>query len=73
MTAALPDGPFRGVPFLVKDLGCEMAGEPHTLRNRWIPDHSTGGSSGGPAAAVAATAPLQTAPPWANRLPPING
>jgi amidase len=102
----LPDGPFRGVPFLVKDLGCEMAGEPHTLGNRalrdadvraeqdsylyrsirgagfvtlgrtntpelggtittepeafgpsrnpWNPDHSTGGSSGGSAAAVAA-------------------
>ena len=32
--AVLPDGPFRGVPFLVKDLGCEMAGEPHTLGNR---------------------------------------
>ncbi len=102
----LPDGPFRGVPFLVKDLGCEMAGEPHTRGNRalrdadvraeqdsylyrsisgagfvtlgrtntpelggtittepeafgpsrnpWNPDHSTGGSSGGSAAAVAA-------------------
>jgi amidase len=102
----LPDGPFRGVPFLVKDLGCEMAGEPHTLgnqalkdadvrattdsylyesirgagfvtlgrtntpelggtittepvafgpsRNPWDLDHSTGGSSGGSAAAVAA-------------------
>jgi amidase len=102
----LPDGPFRGVPFLVKDLGCEMAGEPHTMGNRalkdadvradidsylyesmlragfvtlgrtntpelggtittepeafgpsrnpWNLDHSTGGSSGGSAAAVAA-------------------
>ena len=102
----LPDGPFRGVPFLVKDLGCEMAGEPHTQgnqalkdadvratqdsflyesirgagfitlgrtntpelggtittepeafgasRNPWNPDYSTGGSSGGSAAAVAA-------------------
>ena len=102
----IPDGPFRGVPFLVKDLGCEIAGEPHTMgnqalkdadvratansylyesiraaglitlgrtntpelggtvtteplafgasRNPWNTDHSTGGSSGGSAAAVSA-------------------
>jgi amidase len=29
----IPDGPFSGVPFLVKDLGCEIAGEPHTMGN----------------------------------------
>lgn len=101
----LVDGPFRGVPILLKDLGAAMAGEPQHLgnkllkeidhrptkdshlvrrlreagfvilgrtntpefgstcttepeaygptRNPWNPNHSTGGSSGGSAAAVA--------------------
>ena len=100
------DGPFAGVPMVVKDLSCPMAGEPYhagtralraagyvaprdaalyrrfraagfvaigrtntpewgstittepisygPTRNPWNLDHSTGGSSGGSAAAVAA-------------------
>jgi amidase len=102
---ALPDGPFRGVPFLVKDGVCHTAGDPFhngmqvlkdldwhedadtwlahcyrnagfvfvgktnlpelattvtteplaygPTRNPWDLEHSTGGSSGGSAAAVA--------------------
>jgi amidase len=99
----LPDGPFRGVPILFKDLGCLVAGDATAFglgplrdlrwpvtsylaqqfraagfiplgrtnvpelgstvtteslsfppaRNPWQPGHSTGGSSGGSAAAVA--------------------
>jgi amidase len=30
----LPDGPFRGVPFLLKDLGAAQAGQPQYLGNR---------------------------------------
>lgn len=101
----LPDGSFRGVPIVLKDLVCASAGDPYhcgmrvlrdaewteaedsasaerlraagfvfvgrtntpelglmpttepeaygPTRNPWNPDHSTGGSSGGSAAAVA--------------------
>ena len=32
----LPDGPFRGVPTLLKDLGTPMAGEPHYMGNELL-------------------------------------
>lgn len=35
----LPDGPFQGVPFLFKDLGCgSSAGDPHHLGTRFLRD-----------------------------------
>lgn len=34
----LPEGPFRGVPFLIKDLGCPVAGMPRTSGSRFLKD-----------------------------------
>jgi amidase len=35
----LPDGPFRGVPFLLKDLGAELAGTPFSEGTRLSGDY----------------------------------
>lgn len=32
----LPEGPFRGVPFLIKDLGCPVGGWPRTSGSRFL-------------------------------------
>lgn len=32
----LPDGPFRGVPLVLKDLGCSQVGEPHHMGTRFL-------------------------------------
>src|SRR5690242_10119743 len=37
--APLPGGPFRGVPFLVKDLSASVAGEPLTWGSRLLNGH----------------------------------
>jgi amidase len=34
-TSALPDGPFKGVPFLIKDLGVRVKGWPRTSASRF--------------------------------------
>jgi amidase len=39
IAAGLPDGPFRGVPFLVKDLMTAVAGEPMTWGSRLFRDY----------------------------------
>jgi len=36
--AGLPDGPLRGVPFMLKDLGCDIAGLPSTEGSRLFAD-----------------------------------
>lgn len=34
----LPDGPFKGVPFLLKDFGCHSAGDPYHQGTRFLKD-----------------------------------
>ncbi|MDQ2859712.1 MAG: amidase family protein [Pseudomonadota bacterium] len=42
----LPDGPFRGVPFLIKDLGVTVAGWPQTRGSRFTRDMADTADSG---------------------------
>jgi amidase len=46
----LPDGPFRGVPFLFKDYRCREAGEPYTMGMRALRDVGFRASSDAPLA-----------------------
>jgi amidase/6-aminohexanoate-cyclic-dimer hydrolase len=39
IAAGLPDGPFTGVPFLLKDLAADVAGEITTSGSRFFADH----------------------------------
>lgn len=45
IAAGLPDGPFTGVPFLLKDLGVDLAGEVTTSGSRFFADHRPSRSS----------------------------
>lgn len=38
-SADLPQGPFTGVPFLTKDLGCTTAGEPDSSGSRFLKEN----------------------------------
>ena len=38
IAAGLPDGPFRGVPYLLKDLTASLAGVPMTRGSRFFAD-----------------------------------
>ena len=38
-SAHLPEGPFTGVPFLTKDLGCTTAGEPDSSGSRFLKEN----------------------------------
>ena len=38
-SAQLPNGPFTGVPFLTKDLGCTTAGEPDSGGSRFLKEN----------------------------------
>jgi amidase len=38
-SAQLPEGPFMGVPFLTKDLGCTTAGEPDSSGSRFLKEN----------------------------------
>src|SRR5688572_23584265 len=45
IAAGLPDGPFTGVPFLLKDLGVDVDGEITTSGSRFFADHRPARSS----------------------------
>jgi amidase len=45
IAAGLPDGPFTGVPFLLKDLGIDLGGEVTTMGSRFFADHRPARSS----------------------------
>lgn len=42
---AIPDGPFRGVPFLLKDLAAEFDGEPMSEGSRFLDGYISDGDS----------------------------
>lgn len=45
LSAGLPDGPFKGVPFLLKDASADLAGTPTTLGARILANQVAGADS----------------------------